>query len=168
MILAATVNNTVFVISFGLYTLGIVAVGLYSAKFAKRSDEDYFLAGRSLGPWVAALSASASSESGWVTLGLVGWAFTSGVSAYWIIPGCLLGFMFNWFFVADRLNEPYAMLSMAAWFCCWIVPFWVLLGQKPKKTPAILGTVSAIVLIGFWLERNSLIWPSLARASREW
>jgi sodium/proline symporter len=95
---------SLFAISFAVYSLFIVAVGLYSARFARRSDEDYFLAGRSLGPWVAALSASASSESGWVTLGLVGWAFTSGVSAYWIIPGCLLGFLFNWFIVAGRLR----------------------------------------------------------------
>ena len=62
---AAPVNNTVLLIAFGLYTLGIIAVGVYSARFARRSDEDFFLAGRSLGPWVAALSASASSESGW-------------------------------------------------------------------------------------------------------
>jgi len=98
-------NTTVFLVSFALYTLAIVAVGLYSARFAKRSDEDYFLAGRSLGGWVAALSASASSESGWVTLGLVGLAFGSGVSAYWIIPGCLLGFLFNWFVIAGRLRD---------------------------------------------------------------
>jgi sodium/proline symporter len=98
-------NTVAFAVSFALYTLAIVAVGVYSARFARRSDEDYFLAGRSLGSWTAALSASASSESGWVTLGLVGWAFTSGVSAYWIIPGCLLGFLFNWFVVASRLRE---------------------------------------------------------------
>ena len=60
--------------------------------------------GRSLGSWVGALSASASSESGWVTLGLVGWAFANGVQAYWIIPGCLLGYLFNWFVVAGRMN----------------------------------------------------------------
>ena len=107
----ADVNTTVFFVSFAVYTLGIVAVGLYSAKFARRSDEDFFLAGRSLKSWVAALSASASSESGWVTLGLVGWAFTSGVSAYWIIPGCLLGFLFNWFVVAGRLRDRSHELS---------------------------------------------------------
>ena len=105
------VNTTVFAVSFGLYTLGIIAVGLYSARYARRSDEDYFLAGRSLGGWVAALSASASSESGWVTLGLVGWAFASGIQAYWIIPGCLLGFMFNWFVVAGRLRDQSAALG---------------------------------------------------------
>ncbi len=95
----------VFAVSFAVYSLAIVAVGLYSARFARKSDEDYFLADRSLGSWVAALSASASSESGWVTLGLVGWAFTNGVRAYWIIPGCLLGFAFNWFVVAGRLSD---------------------------------------------------------------
>ncbi len=94
-----------FLISFAVYTLGIVAVGVYSARYARESDEDFFLAGRSLGGWIAALSASASSESGWVTLGLVGWAFTSGVSAYWIMPGCLLGFLFNWFVIAGRLHD---------------------------------------------------------------
>jgi sodium/proline symporter len=77
----STVNSTVLLASFAVYTLAIIAVGLYSARYAKRSNEDYFLAGRSLGGWVAALSASASSESGWVTLGLVGWAFTSGAQA---------------------------------------------------------------------------------------
>ena len=101
----STVNSTVLLASFAVYTLAIIAVGLYSARYVKRSDEDYFLAGRSLGGWVAALSASASSESGWVTLGLVGWAFTSGVQAYWIIPGCLLGFLFNWFVLAARVHD---------------------------------------------------------------
>lgn len=108
---SGSINTTVFAVAFAAYTLAIVAVGVYSARFAKRSDDDYFLAGRSLGPWVAALSASASSESGWVTMGLVGWAYTSGFQAYWIIPGCLLGYIFNWFVIAGRLRDHTAALS---------------------------------------------------------
>jgi len=65
------------------------------------------------------------------------------------------------YFVAERLHEPYVMLTLSAWACCWIIPFFVLLGQRPKKTPAILGPVAAIVCLGFWLERNTLVWPSL-------
>jgi hypothetical protein len=61
----------------------------------------------------------------------------------------------------ERLGEPYVKVTLLAWACCWIVPFWVLLGQRPKRTPAILGTVAAIVVLGFWIERNVLIWPSL-------
>ena len=67
----------------------------------------------------------------------------------------------TWFFVLSYLDQPYVKLSLAAWTGCWLVPFWVLLGQRPKRTPAILGSVAAVVLLGFWLERNVLIWPSL-------
>ncbi|MFH1748219.1 MAG: sodium/proline symporter [Planctomycetota bacterium] len=98
-------NIAIVAVAFGVYTLAIVAVGLYSARYARRSDEDYFLAGRSLGGWIAALSASASSESGWVTLGLVGIGFSLGVQGYWVIPGCLLGYLFNWFVLAGRMND---------------------------------------------------------------
>ncbi|MEE2907782.1 MAG: sodium/proline symporter [Planctomycetota bacterium] len=100
-----------FYVAFIAYTVLVIGVGLWSSRKARRSDEEYFLAGRSLGPWVAALSASASSESGWVTLGLVGLAFAEGVQAYWILPGCLLGFIFNWFFLAGKLRETSGALG---------------------------------------------------------
>ena len=68
----------------------------------------------------------------------------------------------SWYWVWANLDEPYVKLSLCAWVGCWIMPFWILLGQEPKKTPVILGGVSAILLLGFWLERNVLVWPSLA------
>jgi hypothetical protein len=67
----------------------------------------------------------------------------------------------TWTFQSVRLEEPYVKLSLAAWIGCWWVPFWVLLGQVPKQTPKILGSVAAVLLLGFWLERNALVWPSL-------
>jgi len=96
---------SVLAVSFTLYTLLIVGVGIYSARFAKSDDEDYFLAGRKLGPWMAAFSASASGSSGWVTMGLVGLAFSVGVRAYWLLPGVALGVAFNWFFLAGRMRD---------------------------------------------------------------
>jgi hypothetical protein len=70
----------------------------------------------------------------------------------------------TWDFQWRRFDEPYVKLSMAAWIGCWWIPFWVLLGQVPKKTPLILGSVAALVMLGFWLERNALVWPSLIPA----
>ncbi len=67
----------------------------------------------------------------------------------------------TWHWRTARLNEPYVKLALVTWFACWWVPFFVLLGQAPKRTPQILGTVAAVVLVGFWLERNMLVWPSL-------
>ncbi|MCH7946998.1 MAG: sodium/proline symporter [candidate division Zixibacteria bacterium] len=98
-------SNSVMVISFVVYSLFIVGVGLYSMKRRKNTDEDYVLANRELGPWASSLSASASSESGWVMLGLVGLAFNSGLSAIWIIPGIAAGYLFNWFVIAERIRK---------------------------------------------------------------
>jgi len=67
----------------------------------------------------------------------------------------------TWHWAWTNLDQPYVKLSLTAWFGCWVIPFWVLLGHEPKKTKAILGSVALISLLGFWLERNALIWPSL-------
>ena len=61
----------------------------------------------------------------------------------------------------DRLNEPWVKVSLSAWICIWVIPFWFLLGQKPKKTWWFVGTIACVSLFGFWIERNVLIWPSL-------
>lgn len=92
-------------ISFAAYTLGVMVLGVYSARFGKNTSSDFFLADRGLGAWVAALSASASAESGWVTLGLVGIAFQSGMGAMWLVLGTVVAFLFNWLVLASRLHR---------------------------------------------------------------
>jgi hypothetical protein len=61
----------------------------------------------------------------------------------------------------QRLAEPYVKLTLVVWLLLWVLPFWVLLGQRPKKTPAILGAITTGALFGFWLERYILVTPSL-------
>lgn len=86
-----------------IYFLGMSAIGLY---YYKRTNNlsDYILGGRSLNPWVAALSAQASDMSGWLLLGLPGYAFVAGLEAVWISAGLALGTYLNWKFVAKRLR----------------------------------------------------------------
>jgi hypothetical protein len=59
-------------------------------------------------------------------------------------------------------DEPWVKVTLFAWICIWVIPFWFLLGQRPKKTGGFLATVATISAFGFWVERNVLIWPSLA------
>jgi hypothetical protein len=67
----------------------------------------------------------------------------------------------TWHWAWQNLDEPYVELSLTAWLGCWVIPFWVLLGQEPKQTKSILGGVAFLSLLGFWLERNALVWPAL-------
>ena len=69
----------------------------------------------------------------------------------------------NWDFSWSRLQTGYGWVSMGVWACVWLIPFWVLLGARPKKTPWIAGPVAATLLFGLWLERNLLIWPSVIK-----
>jgi len=69
----------------------------------------------------------------------------------------------SWDFQWARLKEGYGWVSMTVWAFCWLIPFWVLMGQKPKTTSWIVGPVAFIVLTGFWIERNLLVWPSVVK-----
>ena len=67
----------------------------------------------------------------------------------------------TWYFATEHLDEPYVKTSLIAWACIWIIPFWMLLGQAPKRSWYISGPIAVIMLTGFWIERNVLVWPSL-------
>jgi sodium/proline symporter len=85
--------------------LGVLLLIAWRAARRTHGGEDFHLAGRSLGAWAAGISSTASSESGWVTLGAVGMTYAYGVSGLWYAPGCLLGYLVNLYLVAPRLRE---------------------------------------------------------------
>jgi sodium/proline symporter len=77
----------------------------YLAYRRTKNLSDYILGGRRLGSWVAAISACASDMSGWLLLGLPGYAYAAGLEAGWIALGLLVGTYFNWRLVAARLRQ---------------------------------------------------------------
>lgn len=96
-------NTTAILVTLVIYKIVLILIGLWANKRTK-STSDYFLGGRKLGPWVAALSASASSSSAWTLLGVSGAAYLWGLPAIWLFPATLSGFMINWFYIAPRLS----------------------------------------------------------------
>ncbi|MCH8497485.1 MAG: sodium/proline symporter PutP [Marinobacter sp.] len=96
-------NNFGVSITFILYILMMLAIG-YVAYKRTSNLSDYILGGRSLGPLPSALSAGASDMSGWLLLGLPGYAYAAGYEAIWIAVGLLAGTWLNWLFVARRLR----------------------------------------------------------------
>lgn len=100
-------GNTIQILIAMIIYMGIViAIGLVYAKKANQSSENYFLGGRSLGPWVTALSAEASDMSGWLLMGLPGVAYWCGLAdAFWTAFGLAVGTYFNWLIVSKRLRR---------------------------------------------------------------
>ncbi|MDA3933962.1 MAG: sodium/proline symporter [Gammaproteobacteria bacterium] len=89
------------------YQIALLGIGWWASR-RNHDNTDYYLGGRKLGPVVAALSASTSSSSAWSLLGISGAAFVWGVSAVWLIPAVLTGFIINWYFIAPRLHRASA------------------------------------------------------------
>lgn len=87
-----------------VYLALLVGVGIWAGRRTHDGD-DFILAGRRMGPWVASLSASASSSSAWTLLGVSGFAYERGLSAIWLFPACVGGFALNWFVLAPALRE---------------------------------------------------------------
>ncbi|MEW7992737.1 MAG: sodium/proline symporter PutP [Candidatus Thiodiazotropha sp.] len=90
-------------LSFFCYLLAVLGIGIVAWR-RTRSLSDFVLGGRSLGSWVAALSASASDMSGWLLLGLPGYAYVAGLESFWLALGLLIGTWLNWRLVAARLR----------------------------------------------------------------
>ena len=96
-------NSLAISFTFLAYLVVMLGIGLYAYKRTS-SSEDYFLGGRSLGPWPTALSAGASDMSGWLLLGLPGYAFAAGMESLWLAGGLLVGTWLNWLICAKRLR----------------------------------------------------------------
>ena len=89
-----------------VYMLAVLGIGFFYAKRANKSSEEYFLGGRSFGPWVTAMSAEASDMSGWLLMGLPGLAYWCGLAdAVWTAIGLAIGTYLNWLIVSKRLRR---------------------------------------------------------------
>ena len=100
------------VIAFMVYVSIVLGIGFY-AYVRTKSAGDYFLGGRQLSPAVSAISAGASDMSGWVLLGLPGYAYLAGLEAAWISIGLVIGVAANWLLMAKRLRIYSAQLDDA-------------------------------------------------------
>ena len=99
-------NTIQILIAMAIYMAVVIAIGVLFAKKANKSSENYFLGGRSLGPWVTAMSAEASDMSGWLLMGLPGVAYWCGLAdAAWTAIGLAVGTYFNWLIVSKRLRR---------------------------------------------------------------
>ncbi len=97
-------NNISVIAAFTIYLGLMMYIGVH---YYKKSNElsDYILGGRKLGPWITSMSAEASDMSGWMLMGLPGFAYASGISAFWIAIGLAGGTYLNWAFVSKKLRN---------------------------------------------------------------
>ncbi len=137
-------NNPEIFVTMILYMCVVIGIGFYFYKRAQKNSEEYFLGGRTLGPWVTAMSAEASDMSGWLLMGLPGVAYWCGLAdAFWTAVGLAIGTYINWLIVAKRLRH----YSQIAGNSITVPDFFSNRFKENKKI--ILGISSVFILIFF-------------------
>ena len=126
------------------YLVIVVGIGLYYMKTANKSSDNYFIGGRKLGPWIAAMSAEASDMSGWLLMGLPGVAYWFGLSdVFWTAIGLAAGTYINWLVVAKRLRR----YSTLAGNSITIPEF---LSNRYKENKKIILTIGSVFILVFF------------------
>lgn len=136
-------QNFAITATFIAYLGLMLYIGYYAYQRTANSS-DYFLGGRTLGPWPAALSAGASDMSGWLLLGLPGYAYAAGIEAFWLAGGLLIGTWANWLVSAKRLRT----YSMTVDNALTLPEF---ISRRFNDKSKLVQTISAFFILMFFL-----------------
>lgn len=136
-------NNFAITATFIAYLAMMLYIGYYAYQRTANSS-DYFLGGRNLGPWPAALSAGASDMSGWLLLGLPGYAYAAGMESIWLAAGLLIGSWANWLVSAKRLRT-YSITTNNA----LTLPEFI--SRRFNDQSKLLQTIAAFFILMFFL-----------------
>ena len=152
-----------------IYMAAVVGIGIFYAKRANKSSEQYFLGGRSFGPWVTAMSAEASDMSGWLLMGLPGVAYWCGLAdAAWTAIGLAIGTYLNWLIVSKRLRR----YSIRANNAITLPEFFS--NRFREKNKIVMSIAAVFILVFFTVYASSCfvtcgkLFSSLFGLSYEW
>lgn len=130
------------IISFALFLLLFVVIGVLSAIKSKDSTSDYLLAGQSVKPWLVALSAVATTNSGYMFIGMISYTYLYGISSFWLMFGWVIGDFMASLFIHKRIRIITArrkILSFSGLISNWH-------GEDFRKVRILAGLITIIFL----------------------
>ena len=101
-------------IVLAIYFSVLLGIGFFASKRIVNIS-DYYVGGKKLNYWIAALSARSTGESGWLLIGVTGMGALMGVSALWIVVGEVVGVFISWQFMAKkfkRMTDEYNSITI--------------------------------------------------------
>ncbi len=101
-------------VSFLVILALFLAVGLASARVATGERKDYYIAGQSVSPWLTGLSAVATNNSGYLFIGVIGYGYTAGLSAVWLMFGWIVGDYLGSTFIHRKLRHATGVTGEAS------------------------------------------------------
>lgn len=92
-------------LSFLVFLMIFLAIGLFSVLKSKKTAEDYLVAGKSVPPWLTGLSAVATNNSGYMFIGMIGLTYQIGLSSIWLMIGWIVGDLLVSLLTLEKLHK---------------------------------------------------------------
>ena len=100
--------------SFCLFLFLFTLVGSLSVLKKKNTSLDYLLANQEIKPWLAAISAIATSNSGYMFIGQIGFTYVYGLQSVWLMFGLIFGDFISSLFVHKNLRKKSQELKVVS------------------------------------------------------
>ncbi len=131
------IDITIFVV----YMIAMLGVGFFFMK-SNSSKEDYYLAGRNMGPWHIGFSVVATDVGGGFSIGLGGLGFVMGLSGSWMLFTGLVGAWLATVFLIPKVFDLGRKVNLFTFPQIFEQIF-------NKKVALIAAGISAIGYLGF-------------------
>ena len=100
--------------SFCLFLFLFTLIGSLSVLKKKNTSLDYLLANQEVKPWLAAISAIATSNSGYMFIGQIGFTYVYGLQSVWLMCGLIFGDFISSLFVHKNLRKKSQELKVVS------------------------------------------------------
>lgn len=143
-----------------LYMVATIAIGLFvsnrkKTKGKKESNDDFLMAGKSLGPFVLAGTLFAANTGGASTTGIATNVYDYGLSACWYVIAGGIGFILVSFIapyfrrsksntVPEIINKRYGRASHIFTACTSIIALFMATGAQIIATASIINVVTGL------------------------
>lgn len=132
-------------LSFIGFLAMFLLIGLWSVRESKGTREDYYVAGRSIKPWLTGLSAVATNNSGYMFIGVIGYTYVTGLASIWLMLGWIAGDFIASLMIHKRLRiavERSNETSFAGAISHWN-------NQRMPHWQRLMGLISIIFLLTY-------------------
>ncbi len=130
-------------ISFCFFLFAFVAIGLLSSRKSQGTKHDYYLASNTVSPSLVGLSAVATNNSGYMFIGVIGYTYTVGLSAIWLMCGWILGDFLASVYVYSRIRQ--ATDKTQAMSYSQLLSAWQ--GQNQPVLQKVIALISLVFLL---------------------
>lgn len=127
-------------LSFLFFLILTLLVGIFSYQKAESNSEDYLLAGRSVNPYIMALSSFSTTNSGYMFIAYIGYTYIHGISSLWYLITWISGEFLAWKFIHPllRIKSEKEKLNTLSSFIS---------GPEPKQKSSLVKITALISFI---------------------